>query len=405
MILYNLGIYLYKFAIFIASLFRPNIAGMRSGEARAVQEINKIRKPGERWVWLHAASLGEFEQGRPILERIRRSHPEYKLLLTFFSPSGYEVRHNYPGVDLVTYLPLDTPRASRAFLDALQPEIVYIVKYEFWLNYLNALRERHIPTYLVSAIFRLSQPFFRWYGAIFRDGLAAFRTIYVQNEPSRELLASIGVNNVLTVGDTRFDRVTDIAALARRLEIVESFTRDHRTIVAGSSWLPDEQLLASYINRHCSEGLRMVIAPHHVEPDRIKELRGLLTCRVALYTEAKNADSIDADVLIIDTIGLLSSVYQYGQTAYIGGGFGVGIHNTLEAAVWGLPVSFGPNYHKFKEAVELIECGAAISVSNQTELDRAFDRFMLNPELPAKAARQYVAAHTGASDVIYNQTI
>ncbi|MCQ2329705.1 MAG: 3-deoxy-D-manno-octulosonic acid transferase [Paludibacteraceae bacterium] len=405
MFIYNLFIHLYKSAICILSFFNPTIRLMRNGESSAINTIATKRKKGERWVWIHAASLGEFEQGRPLIERIRHQKPEYKILLTFFSPSGFEIRKNYAGADLITYLPLDTPRNARRFIEVLRPEKVYIVKYEFWLNYLSVLRKNNIETYIISAIFRPSQPFFKWYGSIFRQCLKTFRTLYVQNDESVALLNTIGISNAVAVGDTRFDRVTDIASTAKQLPIVSQFTQNHTTIIAGSSWDPDEQLLAPYINSHAADGIRMIIAPHHVEPERIAQLTSRLTCRFALYTDLNDNSKTDFDVLIINTIGILSSIYQYGKVAYIGGGFGVGIHNTLEAAVWGLPVVFGPNYHKFREACELIECGGAKSISNEQECTEAFDYFISNNPQHAESARQYVATHIGATDIIYRETI
>lgn len=404
MFIYNLFIYIYKSAICILSFFNPTIRSMHKGERLAINTIARMRGKGERWVWVHAASLGEFEQGRPLIERIHAHNTEYKILLTFFSPSGFEIRKNYQGADLITYLPLDTPRNARLFVETLRPEKVYIVKYEFWLNYLSALRKNNIETYIISAIFRPSQPFFKWYGSIFRRCLTTFRTLYVQNDESVALLRTIGINNAVAVGDTRFDRVTDIASSACLLPLVSRFSENHITIVVGSSWDPDEQLLAPYINRHAAGGIRMIIAPHHVEPERIAQLTSRLTCRYALYTDLKEDSETDFDVLIINTIGILSSVYQYGKVAYIGGGFGVGIHNTLEAAVWGMPVVFGPNYHKFREACELIECGGAKAISNEQECAEALDYFISNNSRHAELARDYVASHIGASDIIYKET-
>lgn len=405
MFLYNLAIRLYQFGILIASIFNPVIRGMRNGEKQTISLIKSFRKHGERWIWVHAASLGEFEQGRPLIERIKRDHPEYKVLLTFFSPSGYNVRKNYDKADLVCYLPLDTPKNAREFIEALRPVKVYIVKYEFWLNYLHNLRIRDIETYIISAIFRENQVFFKRYGHIFRKGLKSFWKLYVQNDESRRLLRRIGFSNVSVTGDTRFDRVSDIAAAAKQLPKVASFAAGHTTIVVGSSWQPDEALLLPYINEHCKNGVRMIIAPHHVEPDRIKELTSMLKCRYILYSEVKDDTLMDADVLVINTIGILSSIYQYGQVAYIGGGFGVGIHNTLEAAVWGMPVVFGPNYKKFKEACELIECGGAVSITDIESCGNALDSYIKDNGKAANAAKEYVSTHIGATEIIYKETI
>lgn len=398
-LLYNLAMYLYRGAIAVGAVFKPAIRCMHQGECRTPEQLAGFaaRRNG-KVVWVHAASLGEFEQGRPLIERIKKQHPHYSVVLSFFSPSGYEVRKNYPLADLVVYLPIDTPTAARRFVDTLKPDVAYFIKYEFWLNLLSQLRRRKVPTYLVSAIFRDKQPFFRWYGGDFRRCLTTFDTIFVQDDESKRRLASIGIDRVEVVGDTRFDRVADIAAGAKRLPIVEAFARGRQVVVAGSTWAPDESGLIPYINTNAGR-TRMIIAPHHVEPVRIGEITRQLTCRYALYTDATVESVADADCLIINTIGLLSSVYQYGQTAYIGGGFGVGIHNTLEAAVWGVPVVFGPNYRRFREACQLIECGAARPISSPGECASAFDRF-LTDNTAAAAARHYVASHTGASDKI-----
>lgn len=394
MCLYNLGILLYKLGIYIVSWFKPEVMKMRIGEKEAVRKIQQTRGKGEKWVWVHAASLGEFEQGRPLIERIKAKEPETKVLLSFFSPSGYEVRKNYALADLVIYLPLDTPRNARKFVETLKPETVYIVKYEFWLNYLKCLREKKIETYIVSAIFREGQVFFKWYGGIFREGLKAFRTLFVQNEESKKLLVRIGFENVVIAGDTRFDRVSDIAKAAKQLPIVDAFAEKEKTLVVGSSWGPDEDLLCRWINEH--NEYKMIIAPHHVEGSRIKEIEGQLKRKSVRYTECKGVEDVaDADVLIINTIGLLSSIYQYGAVAYIGGGFGVGIHNTLEAAVWGMPVVFGPNYHKFKEAKELIACEGGFSIKDYPELEKTMEEAFNEPNY-GKNAAEYVKSKIGA---------
>ncbi len=471
--LYNIAIWFYALAVRVVAIFNPKVRLMWQGERDAYVKIESGLREGDRVVWVHAASLGEFEQGRPLIEKLKRENPEYKILLTFFSPSGYEVRKNYAGADVIAYLPLDTARNAKRFVELVKPEKVVFVKYEFWLNYLRELRVRGVDTYIISAIFRENQVFFKWYGGIFREGLKAFKMMFVQNEESKGLLKEIGVENVVVAGDTRFDRVADIAAAAKKLEIVERFvgmrneelgmrngvplspsdsspnlgeqSREVQNgeflpmLVVGSSWSPDEDLLARYINERAGR-MKMIIAPHEVREERIKELTGKLTCKWMLYTNAQStkhnaqlSDNIhsqsnleelnpsvlrtpplrqgrnmeccsalnDADVLVVNTIGVLSSVYQYGQVAYIGGGFGVGIHNTLEAAAWGMPVVFGPNYHKFQEAKELIECGAGQSIKNYEECARALDEFFEKNEVASKAAAEYVASHTGATDVIY----
>ena len=403
--LYNIAIWFYALAVRVVALFDPKVRLMWQGEREAYAKIEAGLADGDRVVWVHAASLGEFEQGRPLIEKLKRENPEYKILLTFFSPSGYEVRKNYASADVIAYLPLDTPRNARRFVELVKPEKVVFVKYEFWLNYLAELRFRGIETYIISAIFRPNQVFFKWYGGIFREGLKAFKMLFVQNEESKELLKGIGVENVMVAGDTRFDRVADIASAAKKLEIVERFVNSQFPIlVVGSSWGPDEDLLTRYINERAGR-MKMIIAPHEVHEERIKELTSKLTCKYALYTKILNSQfsTLNSfDVLVVNTIGVLSSIYQYGQVAYIGGGFGVGIHNTLEAAAWGMPVVFGPNYHKFQEAKELIECGAGQSIANYEECARALDEFFEKNEVASKAAAEYVASHTGATEIIYN---
>ncbi len=426
--LYNIAIWFYALAVRIVAFFNPKVRLMWQGEREAYVKIGAGLVDGDRVVWVHAASLGEFEQGRPLIEKLKRENPEYKILLTFFSPSGYEVRKNYAGADVIAYLPLDTPRNARRFVELVKPEKVVFVKYEFWLNYLRELRFRGIETYIISAIFRPNQVFFKWYGGIFREGLKAFKMLFVQNDESKELLKGIGVENVVVAGDTRFDRVIDVVSVARKLDVVEEFIgmRNEKcgmrndnnfiangsktfgsqfpVLVVGSSWGPDEELLAEYINSRAGR-VKMIIAPHEVREDRIEELTKRLRCKYALYNEecgVRNEELKEVDVLVINTIGILSSIYQYGQVAYIGGGFGVGIHNTLEAAAWGIPVVFGPNYKKFKEACELIECGAARSIVTKDECFAALDEFLANNVAPATAAAEYVASHIGATDLIYN---
>ena len=413
--LYNIAIWFYCLAVRVVAMFNPKVRLMWQGEQVAFDKIRGNVVDGDRVVWVHAASLGEFEQGRPLIEKLKRENPEYKIVLTFFSPSGYEVRKNYVGADVICYLPLDTVGNARRFVDLVKPEKVVFVKYEFWLNYLRELRHRGVETYIISAIFRPGQVFFKWYGGLFREGLKAFKTLFVQNEESKELLKGIGVENVVVAGDTRFDRVVDVVAMAKRLEIVESFVgirneelgMRNGVLVVGSSWGPDEELLAEYINSRAGR-VKMIIAPHEVREERIKELTERLTCKYALYNEEcgmRNEELKDVDVLVINIIGLLSSIYQYGQVAYIGGGFGVGIHNTLEAAAWGMPVVFGPNYKKFKEACELIECGAARSIETKEECFAALDEFFERNAEPANAATEYVSSHVGATNLIYKNIV
>ena len=426
--LYNIAIWFYCLAVRVVAMFNPKVRLMWQGEQGAFDKIEENIVDGDRVVWVHAASLGEFEQGRPLIERLKRDNSEYKILLTFFSPSGYEVRKSYAGADVICYLPLDTVGNARWFVDLVKPEKVVFVKYEFWLNYLRELRNSGVETYIISAIFRPDQVFFKWYGGLFREGLKAFKMLFVQNEESKELLKGIGVENVMVAGDTRFDRVVDVVSAAKKLEVVERFVgmRSEEcgmrngecdagvmsemqlpVLVVGSSWGPDEELLAEYINERVGK-VKMIIAPHEVREERIKELTARLSCKYALYNEelgVRNEELKEVDVLVINTIGILSSIYQYGQVAYIGGGFGVGIHNTLEAAAWGMPVVFGPNYKKFKEACELIECGAARSIMTKDECFAALDDFFEHNSEPANAAAEYVASHIGAINLIYKNIV
>ena len=397
--IYNLGITLYGVAIALASLFSNKARLRYAGGRAAVDEMRRRRTPGERYIWFHAASLGEFEQGRALMERLRASHPEYKIALTFFSPSGYEVRKGYAGADVVTYLPLDRPRNVRAFLDALQPEMAVFVKYEYWGNFLFSLKERGVRTYVVSAIFRPDQVFFRSYGGLFVRMLGCFTKIYVQDERSRQLLSGVGIESVEVSGDTRFDRVADIVRRAEELPVAAAFAGEGRpVVVAGSTWPQDEELLARFISVN-KDHLRMIIVPHEVSPSRISELCSRLRCSFALYTQTTPEEAGKADCLVVDTVGILSSLYRYGRVAYVGGGFGAGIHNTLEAAVWGIPVVWGPNYHKFKEAEGLAACGGGCAVASYRQMEDALNRLLTDSAAGASAG-EYVRSKTGATDKI-----
>ena len=374
--IYNLGITLYGVAIALASLF-SNKARLRYAGGRAAVDEMRRRKEG----------------------RTRTSHPEYKIALTFFSPSGYEVRKGYAGADVVTYLPLDRPRNVRAFLDALRPEMAVFVKYEYWGNFLFSLKERRVRTYVVSAIFRPDQVFFRPYGGLFVRMLGCFTKIYVQDERSRQLLSGVGIESVEVTGDTRFDRVADIVRRAEELPVAAAFAGEGRpVVVAGSTWPQDEELLARFISVN-KDHLRMIIVPHEVSPSRISELCSRLRCSFALYTQTTPEEAGKADCLVVDTVGILSSLYRYGRVAYVGGGFGAGIHNTLEAAVWGIPVVWGPNYHKFKEAEGLAACGGGCAVASYRQMEDALNRLLTDSAAGASAG-EYVRSKTGATDKI-----
>ena len=338
----------------IASLFNKKVKKMWTGERQAVKVLKEKVDPEARYIWFHAASLGEFEQGRPLIEHLRETHPEYKILLTFFSPSGYEVRKNYEGADIICYLPLDTIRNARRFLRAVKPVMAFFIKYEFWYNYLHILQHRDVPTYSVSSIFRPDQIFFQWYGRQYGRVLKCFTHFFVQNMESKALLAKLGITDVDVVGDTRFDRVLQIKEASKQLPIVEQFTAHaQKVFVAGSSWLPDEEIFIKYFDIH--KDWKLIIAPHVISDEHLSQIFELLKGRrVVRYTEATEENVKDAEVLIIDCFGLLSSIYHYGTVSYVGGGFGVGIHNVLEAAVWDIPVVFGPNNKHFQEAQGLM---------------------------------------------------
>ena len=385
----------------VASLFNKKIRTMMRGQRSTWRPLRQLGRDHEPLVWFHAASLGEFEQGRPLMERLRREHPERKILLTFFSPSGYEVRKDYQGADVVCYLPLDTPLNARRFVRLARPSAAYFIKYEFWRNYIDVLHQHAVPTYSVSSIFRPSQIFFRWYGRNYARVLKRMTHLYVQNEESRRLLATIGVTAVSVVGDTRFDRVIDIRNAARPLPLVERFAGCWRVLVAGSSWQPAEDLLISYFNTH--PNLRLVLAPHVVSEEHLQQIEGKLQRPFVRYSAATPKSVAEADCLIIDCYGLLSSIYRYATVAYVGGGFGVGIHNVPEAAVYGVPVLIGPNNKKFREAQALLACGGCIEISDQSSLDNALDHLLSDKAFLAqsgKAAGDYIKENAGASEQI-----
>ncbi len=404
--MYTLAIYLYMIAISMAAIFNKRARLLAVGHRKAFFQLKRQVDPQARYVWFHAASLGEFEQGRPLMERVRREHPELKILLTFFSPSGYEVRKTWEGADVICYLPLDTPAHVRLFFHFVRPEMLFLIKYEFWQNYLKGCARRGIPVYSVSSIFRPSQIFFRWYG---RHGYARVLDkvthFFVQNEQSRALLATLGhVDNVTVAGDTRFDRVKDIRAAARELPLVKAFAQGHTTFVAGSSWPPDEALFIPWFRAGGCE--RLIIAPHLIGEDHLRDIeRALEGHRVCRYTHVRTeADVAGADVLIIDCFGLLSSIYRYGQVAMVGGGFGAGIHNVAEAAVYGMPVLIGPRNANFREARHLLDCGACIEVTDTaTFTDAATHLFADEAARTAAglAASTYIDSGAGATEAIY----
>ena len=397
--MYNVIIYLYALGVAILSLFNEKVRKMRQGEHDALRVLRGKVDQQAKYVWFHAASLGEFEQGRPLMEQLRKEHPEYKILLTFFSPSGYEVRKNYEGADIICYLPLDTITNARRFLRTIRPVMAFFIKYEFWYNYLHILRHRGVPVYSVSSIFRPDQIFFRWYGRQYGHVLKCFTHFYVQNEVSRELLGKIGIHDVTIVGDTRFDRVLQIKEAAKKLPIVEAFCDKKKVFIAGSSWQPDEEIFIPWLNEH--KDWKLVIAPHVIGEDHLQQIEKLLEGRkVVRYTEATEENVKGAEVLMINCFGLLSSIYGYADVTYVGGGFGVGIHNTLEAAVWDVPVFFGPNNQRFQEAQGLKLCGAGLEIGNADDFRRLMQGFEDNPTLAkelGEKAGAFVESMTGAT--------
>ena len=399
--IYNLGIYIYQLGVKLAALFSDKPAKMVKGHREAFDMLKSKIVRKARYIWFHAASLGEFEQGRPLIERIRKEYPQYKILQTFFSPSGYEVRKNYDGADIVCYLPMDTPGNAKKFIELVNPCMVFFVKYEFWQNYLNTLYKKGIPVYSVSSIFRPNQIFFRWYGKSYQQVLKTFAHLFVQNEESKKLLASIGVTNTTVVGDTRFDRVLDICAAAKQLPLVQKFKGDALTFVAGSSWGPDEDIFIKYFNAHPE--MKLIIAPHVVNDSHLKEIMSKLNRPCIRYTQATEENVQQADCLIIDCYGLLSSIYRYGEISYIGGGFGVGIHNVLEAAVYGIPVIFGPNNKKFREAQHLLANKGGFEINGYEDFEALMDKFLTDEaylQASGQAAGDYVKNNSGAMEKI-----
>ena len=402
--MYQVAIYLYLCGVAVASIFSKKVKKMWKGERQALDILKRKVNPNHQYIWFHAASLGEFEQGRPLIERIRADYPEYKILLTFFSPSGYEVRKNYEHADIVCYLPIDTIRNARRFLRTVRPCMAFFIKYEFWYNYLHILKHRNVPVYSVSSIFREHQIFFRWYGKSYAGVLRCFTHFFVQNEKSKHLLHTIGIDTVDVVGDTRFDRVLQIKEKAKQLPIVEAFKADKKVFVAGSSWAPDEDIFIPFMNE--CKGWKMIIAPPVISEEHLKRIEEKCKGKAVRYTATTPEEAAQAQCLLIDCFGLLSSVYQYGEVAYVGGGFGVGIHNVLEAVVWKMPVLFGPNHQRFQEAQELIKVKGGFEITDSSSFARMMQQFMTQQEylrLSGEAAGSYVESKAGATHKILKQ--
>jgi len=400
--LYNAGIWLYNIIIISASLFNPKARLWLKGRKNIFKKISSEIVSSDKIAWFHCASLGEFEQGRPVLEKFRNIHKDFKILLTFFSPSGYEVKKNYEFADYIYYLPMDTSYNAKKFIQLTHPSIVFFVKYEFWYNYLNILSKKKIPVIVFSAIFRKNQHFFKWYAQWFRNALRKLTLITVQNEESLMLLKKIKVENIVLTGDTRFDRVFEICNNTKSFPLVERFKQNKMTFIAGSTWADDESFICNYINENPYK-LKYIIAPHIVSKDRIDHLREKLSVTSLKFSELTNDNAEKAIVLIIDGIGFLSHLYAYASIAYIGGGFNRGIHNTLEAATFGLPVLFGPNYHKFKEAKDLIRLRTAFEINNQEDFNKNMNYLVSNPDFLyncAEVSKNYVKINTGATNKI-----
>ncbi len=400
--MYTLAIYLYMLAVIIVSPFHKKARLLVVGHWNTFRILRRHVRKGERYAWFHAASLGEFEQGRPLMERLRREHPEYKILLTFFSPSGYEVRKNYDGADVICYLPFDTPGNVASFFRLVQPEMAFFIKYEFWQNFLQACKHRNIPVYSVSSIFNEKQIFFRWYGRGYAQALHCIKHFFVQNDTSVKLLARLGITDTTVVGDTRFDRVLDICKQAKALPLIEKFKDGRTLIVAGSSWAPDEDLLIPYFNRHPE--LKLILAPHVIGESHLREIEAKLQRPSLRYSQAKEGNVQQADCLIIDCFGLLSSIYRYGEVAYVGGGFGVGIHNVPEAAVYGVPVLIGPNNKKFREAQDLLRLGGCFEVTDAESCHAYLDALLTDTEQLRRAGRasaDYIRNNAGAVDAVF----
>ncbi|MEZ5084366.1 MAG: glycosyltransferase N-terminal domain-containing protein [Bacteroidales bacterium] len=395
--------HIYELAIKISSIFNDKAKHWVHGRKDIFNKLRSAIGNTKNVTWFHAASLGEFEQGRPVIEAFKKKYPEKKILLTFFSPSGYEPRKDYPGVDFVFYLPVDTLKNAKKFLSIVNPETAIFIKYEFWFNYLKFLRHDSVPTFLISGIFRENQHFFKWYGKWFRKQLSSFTHFFVQNEKSEKLLHSIGFPNVSISGDTRFDRVADIAKQNKEYPLIAQFAKENHIILAGSSWSQDETFLPGLFNLGIPN-LKIIIAPHEIKKERISEILTLFKDRNPITYSYASAENInDSDVLVIDGMGFLSSLYQYCKIAIIGGGFGKGIHNILEAVTFGKPVIFGPTYDKFNEAVELIHRGGAFSFSEQKELNTKIKKLMLDESFYSIASRtceSYIKENTGATKQI-----
>ena len=407
--IYNLIVQIASFLLKIVALFSPKIKLFVAGRKTVFATLQSKINSADKTIWFHAASLGEYEQGLPVIEKIKEKFPSHKIVVTFFSPSGYEVKKNNTVVDATVYLPLDTKSNAQQFLKLVHPEMIFFIKYEYWPNYLNELKKQKIKTYLISGVFREKQSFFKWYGGFYKKALQSFDYFFVQNESSKKLLQSIGFNNVKISGDTRFDRVVSILERDNSLNFIEQFKNNSSTglrvttIVIGSSWPKDESLLVNYINQSSNE-VKFIIAPHNIKSEQIQELKKSITKKVVLFSDKLNKNLSEYDVFIIDTIGILTKIYSYADIAYVGGGFGnPGVHNILEPATFGLPIVIGPNYSHFAEATALVNMTGCISINNQKELNEIFDNLIQNPDERFEKGHicsTFVNMNKGATNII-----
>lgn len=404
--LYNQIVFIAGFLLKIVALFSPKMALFVKGRKDVFKTLEAKIQANDKSIWFHAASLGEYEQGLPVIEKIKEKYPSHKIIVTFFSPSGYEVRKNNTVANCTVYLPLDTQKNAKQFIELTNPELVFFIKYEYWPNYLNELKKRNIKTYLISGILRENQAFFKWYGGFYRKSLDAFDFFFVQNESSKQLLQSLGHQNVLVSGDTRFDRVSTILEKDNTLNFIAEFKDNKITVVVGSSWPKDEEIIAQYINEYSNENVKFIIAPHNIKAEQIAKLKALITKPTALFSEKENQSLSDQHVFIIDTIGILTKIYSYADIAYVGGGFGnPGIHNILEPATFGIPIVIGPNYSHFAEATALVKLEGCVSIANNKDLLETFDDLIYKPDIrfqKGAICRQFVQQNKGATAIILN---
>ena len=404
--LYNQIVFIAGFLLKIVALFSPKMALFVKGRKDVFKTLEAKIQANDKSIWFHAASLGEYEQGLPVIEKIKEKYPSHKIIVTFFSPSGYEVRKNNTVANCTVYLPLDTQKNAKQFIELTNPELVFFIKYEYWPNYLNELKKRNIKTYLISGILRENQAFFKWYGGFYRKALNAFDFFFVQNESSKQLLQSLGHQNVLVSGDTRFDRVSTILEKNNTLDFIAEFKDNKITVVVGSSWPKDEEIIAQYINQYSNENVKFIIAPHNIKAEQIANLKTLITKPTVLFSEKENQSLSDQQVFIIDTIGILTKIYSYADIAYVGGGFGnPGIHNILEPATFGIPIVIGPNYSHFAEATALVKLEGCVSIANNKDLLETFDDLIYKPDIrfqKGAICRQFVQQNKGATAIILN---